>query len=63
MKPITVAYMECKEKIVGAINESGLPAFAVIAILKEVSEPLTQLAQMQYENDLKKMEEGGEDDG
>lgn len=51
-KPITVARQELIDKICDIINKSGLPAFVVINILKNVLGELEVLEQQQLQRDL-----------
>lgn len=50
-KPLTVARQEFAENIVELINNSQLPAFALLEILKSCEAELTVLSQKQYEQD------------
>lgn len=61
VKPATVLQREFKAKIVKAINEAGLPAFALIPILKDALGQLVRIDEEQYQADLKAIEEAGEE--
>ena len=50
-KPLTVARQEFAENIVELINNSGLPAFVALEILKSCEVELNTLAQKQYEQE------------
>ena len=52
-KPITVRRMELINKLCNAVNESGLPAFAIADILERMLREANQLAQEEYNADLK----------
>jgi hypothetical protein len=56
-KPLTVARQEFAENIVSVINDSGLPAFVALEILKNCEAELSVLSQKQYEADKAKYEE------
>ena len=49
MKELIIKERETKEKIIGVINNSGLPAFILRFIMKELSEQLDTLTEKQYE--------------
>lgn len=49
MKELIIKERETKEKIIGVINNSGLPAFVLRFIMKELSEQLDALTEKQYE--------------
>ena len=60
-KPITVARQEFAENIVELINNSGLPAFVALEILKSCEVELNTLAQKQYEQEKAEYEKSLED--
>ena len=64
MEKVIIKNMEFKQKLVGLINESGLPAFILKPIFKDIYEQLNVLEQQQYQEVLntKKEEEAKEDD-
>lgn len=49
MDELIIKEREFKEKLVQVINESGLPAFTIKHILKEMVEQVSVLEQQQYE--------------
>ena len=49
MEELIIKEREFKEKIVQVINESGLSAFIIKPILKELLEQVMVLEQQQYE--------------
>lgn len=64
-KPITVARQEFMDALVGLINNSGLPAFAITPILQGFAQKIAELEQQQYEADkaeYEKNDEKGDDD-
>lgn len=50
-KPITVAYEETSFKLANIINESGLPAFVVEAILTNIIKEVQTIRIEQYKKD------------
>lgn len=64
MEEVIVKNGEFKQKLVGLINESGLPAFILKPTFKEIYEQLNVLEQQQYQEAVasKKEEEAKEDD-
>lgn len=50
-KPISLRREELLTAIVSAINNSGLPAFAVVDLLDGVQRQAAELARRQLEND------------
>ena len=56
-KPISLRREDCIASIVTAINNSGLPAFALADILDGLRRQVAQLAQQQLEDDAKAYEE------
>lgn len=50
-KPLTLARQEFAEHIVELINNSELPAFVALEILKSCEVELSALAQKQYEQE------------
>ena len=61
-KPATMAVREFKEKIVTAINESGLPAFALIPVIEGALGELNRIDEQQYQTDKKAYEEASKED-
>lgn len=55
-KPSTVAYREFLDNINDLVNKSGLPAFVLIPVFREILGQLIQNEEMQYENDRKEWE-------
>ena len=51
-KPSTVAHQEFIEGLVGLINRSGLPAFALIPVVEDTMKELRKMADKQYQRDL-----------
>ena len=62
-KPLTVARQEFAENIVELINNSGLPAFVALEILKSCEAELNTLAQKQYEQEKAEYEKSLEHKG
>ena len=65
MEEVIIKNGEFKQKLVGLINESGLPAFILKPTFKEIYEQLNVLEQQQYQEALaskEKEEEAKEDD-
>lgn len=56
-KPVTVARQDFIDGIVGLINTSGLPAFIITDILKDVQTEMVRQANDQYEKDRAAYEE------
>lgn len=56
-KPITVARQDFMESIIDLINHAQLPAFIIKGCIEEILPTLNQLAQDQYQADLKKYRE------
>lgn len=52
-KPITVKRHDFIQSIVDLINNSGLPAFMVMEILKACINEMEPMVNSQYEKDLK----------
>lgn len=50
-KPVTVARQDFIDGIVGLINASGLPAFIITDILKDVQSEMVRQTNEQYEKD------------
>ena len=61
-KPLTVARQEFAEHIVELINNSELPAFVALEILKSCEVELSALAQRQYEQEKAEYERSLEKD-
>lgn len=53
MEEIILKEREVREKIVETINNSGLPAFVLKNIIKELYDQLSNIEQQQYEEALK----------
>ena len=51
VKPVTVARVELIDTLTDIINDSGLPAFIVESILKDMYLEVKTLANKQYEAD------------
>lgn len=56
-KPAEVAIQELKEKVIGAINESGLPAFAIDYALNDIYVQVKSLTASQTNEAIKKYKE------
>ena len=52
IKPISIRYNECIEKLCAVINESQLPAFATVNILEKITAEARKLADDEYRRDL-----------
>ena len=52
IKPISIRYNECIEKLCAVINESQLPAFAAWNILEKLTAEARKLADDEYKRDL-----------
>ena len=64
MEEVIIKNGEFKQKLVGLINESGLPAFILKPTFKEIYDQLNVLEQQQYQEALaskEKEEEAKED--
>lgn len=59
-KPITVARKEFIDKLVELINGSGLPAFILADVLAGCMKEVSELADKQYQADLKAYKESEE---
>lgn len=53
MEDLIIQERETKKKITELINNSGLPAFVLKPIFKDMYEQLDKLSQAQYEEALK----------
>lgn len=62
-KPITLAQREFKDKIVQAINDSGLPAFIISPVLRQALDKVEEIEEQQYLADKKAYEEREENNG
>lgn len=60
-KPLTVARQEFAENIVELINNTRLPAFVMMDILKSCEAELTALSQRQYEQEKAEYEKSLEE--
>ena len=56
MEQIILKEREIKENLVGIINSSGMPAFILKNIVKELYDQLNIIEQQQYEEALKNKE-------
>ena len=56
MEEVILKEREIREKIIEIINNSGLPAFMLKAVIKELYEQLNIIEQQQYEEALKNKE-------
>ncbi len=52
-KPSTVAYREFLDRINNLVNESGLPAFVLIPVFREILGQLVRNEEVQYAADKK----------
>lgn len=52
IKPISIRYNECIEKLCAVINESQLPAFATVNILEKITAEARKLADDEYKRDV-----------
>ena len=52
IKPISIRYNECIEKLCAVINESQLPAFTTVNILEKITAEARKLADDEYKRDL-----------
>lgn len=57
MEDVIIRTNETKQKLVDTINESGLPAFILNSIIKELQQQLEQLEQSQLQQALQNKEE------
>lgn len=55
MEEVILKEREVREKIVENINNSGLPAFILKNIIKELHDQLSNIEQQQYEEALKRI--------
>lgn len=55
-KPTTVAYMEFLKNITDTINNSGLPAFVMEPVVKDILAEIRSAANRQYEYDKEQYE-------
>lgn len=62
-KPASVAFSELETGIEGLINNSGLPAFAIIPLLQNAINQLDGIKQRQYQRDLDEWNKAVETDG
>lgn len=65
MEELILKEREVREKIVETINNSGLPAFMLKPILKEMYDQISMLAGQQYEeakNKIQKIKKEKEED-
>lgn len=62
MDELIIKEREFKEKLVQVINESGLPAFIIKPILKEIFEQASVLEQQQYETACANKDKKGEEE-
>lgn len=51
-KPATVLQRDFKEKIVDAINNSGLPAFVINLTMSQILQDIRLIEEEQYKADL-----------
>ena len=61
MEQIILKEREIKENLVGIINSSGMPAFILKNIVKELYDQLNIIEQQQYEEALKNKEKTEEE--
>ena len=61
MDEIILNERKAREDIVKIINESGLPAFILKPIFKEILEQINIMVEEQYNQALQNKEEKGED--
>ena len=57
-KPVTIAYREFKDRIIEAINSSGLPAFCIVPVLEQALAEVKEIEEKQYATDKAAYEEG-----
>lgn len=60
-RPLSVAREDFVEDLVKLINDSGLPMFVVLDVLKGAEVEVKDAAQRQYEQDKKAYEEAKEE--
>ena len=60
-RPLSVAREEFVDSLVTLINDSGLPMFVVLDVLKGAETEVKAAAQAQYEQDKKAYEESKEE--
>ena len=67
-KPVSIQVFEFKQKLIGVIRSSELPAWAVRPILADILTAVSREEEMQYKADLvrwteeqKKKPEGGDE--
>lgn len=64
MEEVIIKNGEFKQKLVGLINESGLPAFILKPTFKEIYDQLNVLEQQQYQGAIaSKKEEEAKNNG
>ena len=56
-KPLTLKRADFMHNLSKAINESGLPAFIIVDILNVITVQMKEIANAQYENDLRAFKE------
>ena len=52
MDELILKEREVKEKIIGIVNESGLPAFILKPIIKDIYDQLNSIEEQQYKQAL-----------
>jgi hypothetical protein len=55
-KPVSIKVQELKEELVDLINDSGLPAFIVEPIVKDIYEQIIQAKNQEYTKDKENYE-------
>lgn len=56
-KPTVVLIEETRKKIGDIINESGLPAFLIAPVMRDLFEEATNASRMEYETQKRQYEE------
>lgn len=60
-KPLSVVREEFVDKLVSLINNSGVPMFVVLDVLKGAVEEVRDAARREYDEDLRKYEKSQEE--
>ena len=56
-KPLSIAYRDYKQAIVDITNNSGLPAFLIAPVMRDLFEEVTNASRMEYETQKRQYEE------
>lgn len=59
-KPATIIYKEFREKVINAVNESGLPAFVISLGLNQILREVQQLESQQLQSDIDSYKENSD---